>query len=104
MRVATTEHGQRIVNRPRNLSRSDRHVDRGREMIISGDDDVLLECPFRQVTSTYCVHCGDDVPLSTVAWSDTGEPFLRQVSLYFLGNAYEGAVALQHDSRGRRKS
>jgi hypothetical protein len=116
MSVATTEYGQRIVSRPSDLSRAYRHVDCGRETIVSGDDYVLLECPFRPVTSTYCACCGDFVPLDAVEWTDTGEsiaayrqriaagvPFLRQVYLYVFGNAYEGAVALNLDSRGRRR-
>jgi hypothetical protein len=87
------------------------------ETIISGEDYVLLECPFRPIESTFCSCCGQLVPLSSVAWSDTGEniakyrerlyasvPFWRRVYLMTCGNAYEGAVALNLDSHGNPKS
>lgn len=86
------------------------------ETIVSGVDYVLLECPFRQVPAVRCDCCGEDVPLSSVAWSDTGEnvaeyrrrikesvPFWQRAYLSTIGNAYEGAIALQLDSRGNPK-
>src|SRR5262245_22586912 len=39
---------------------------------VSGDDYVLLECPFRPVDSTICAGCKNYVPLDSVRWEDTG--------------------------------
>jgi hypothetical protein len=81
------------------------HVTCGKATIVSGDDYILLECPFRPVSSTYCCGCQTFVPLHMVRWADSDEsvaayrqrvramvPFWRQVYLALFGNAYEGAV------------
>jgi hypothetical protein len=81
------------------------HVTCGKATIVSGDDYVLLECPFRPVSSTYCCGCQTFVPLHMVRWADSDEmisayrervratvPFWRQVYLALFGTAYEGAV------------
>jgi hypothetical protein len=81
------------------------HVTCGKATIVSGDDYVLLECPFRPVSSTYCCGCQTFVPLHMVRWADSDEmisayrervrkmvPFWRQVYLALFGSAYEGAV------------
>jgi hypothetical protein len=99
------------------LARSYEHADCGHETLVSGDDYVLLECPFRPIESTFCVGCGRLVPLSSVAWSDTGEnvaayrdrlyrsvSFWKRMYLMLLGNNYEGAVTLKLDSQGKPRS
>ena len=99
------------------LARSYEHAECGHETLVSGEEYVLLECPFRPIASTMCVGCGHLVPLSSVAWSDTGEniaayrerlyrsvSFWRRMYLMLLGNAYEGAVSLNLDSQGKPKS
>ena len=98
------------------LTRAYQHAECGGETVVSGDDYVMLECPFRPVDSTYCCGCEQFVPLSSVVWIDTGEcvadyrkrvydsvPFWRGVYLTLLGNAYEGAINLNLDSSGRPK-
>jgi hypothetical protein len=73
--------------------------------VVSGDDYVLLECPFRPVTGTFCCSCRRLVPLDAVRWADSGElisayrkrvaaavPFWRKVYLTLFATAYEGAV------------
>jgi hypothetical protein len=63
-----------------------------------------------------CAGCGRLVPLSSVAWCDTGEnlatyrerlyqsvSFWRRMYLMLLGNNYEGAVSLNLDSQGKPK-
>jgi hypothetical protein len=97
-----------------NVSRAYRHRGCGEVTVVSGDDLVLLECPFRPVESTVCCRCEGYVPLDSVEWADSGElistyrrrvkasvPFLRRLFLYTLGNAYQGAVNLHLDSKGR---
>jgi hypothetical protein len=72
---------------------------------VSGDDYVVLECPFRPVSGTFCCHCRQFVPLNAVRWADSDEkisdyrqrvydsvPFWRRVYLAVFANAYEGAV------------
>lgn len=99
------------------LARSFEHAECGHETLVSGEDYVLLECPFKAIDSTMCVGCGHLVPLSTIAWCDTGEnvaqyrqrvydsvAFWRRMYLMLLGNTYEGAVMLNLDSMGRPKS
>lgn len=54
-------------------SRVYRHAGCGGETVVSGDDYLSLEYPFRPVDSTMCSACGKFVPLTEVAWSDTGE-------------------------------
>jgi hypothetical protein len=96
------------------LARSYEHADCGHETLVSGDDYVVLECPFRPIASTMCVGCGKLVPLSSVAWCDTGEnlaayrdrlyhsvSFWRRMYLMLLGNNFEGAVSLNLDSHGK---
>jgi hypothetical protein len=98
------------------LARAYRHDACGGETVVSGDDYVMLECPFRPVDATYCCTCEEMVGLDSVTWIDTGEciqdyrkqvydsvPFWRSVYLTLLGNAYEGAVNLNLDSAGRPK-
>jgi hypothetical protein len=82
--------------------------------VVSGDDYVMLECPFRPVGGgTYCVSCKTFVPLSEVVWDDTGEnikdyrdqlyksvTWKRRLYLSWLGTAYEGAMKLRLDKRG----
>ena len=98
------------------LARSYEHADCGQETLVSGEDYVLLECPFRPIESTLCAGCGHLVPLSSIAWSDTGEnvadyrqriynsvSFWRRMYLMLLGNAFEGAVTLNLNSNGQPK-
>jgi hypothetical protein len=98
------------------LARSYQHADCGHETLVSGEDYVLLECPFRPIATTMCAGCGRLVPLSSVAWCDTGEnlatyrerlyqsvSFWRRMYLMLLGNNYEGAVSLNLDSQGKPK-
>jgi hypothetical protein len=81
------------------------HVTCKEVTIVSGDDYVLLECPFRPVNGTYCSHCRDFVGLNEVRWVDSDEkisdyrdrvrnsvPFWRQVWLSVFCNAYQGAI------------
>ena len=95
-------------------TRAYRHDACGGQTIVSGDEYVLLECPFRPVESTFCCGCDEFVPLDTVSWSDSGQsiaayrrevyssvPFWRRVYLSLLGNAYEGAINLNLDSTGK---
>jgi hypothetical protein len=84
---------------------------------ISGDDYVILECPFRGVSGTYCITCEKGVPLEEVAWVDTGQKiseyrkaiaasvsFTEKMRLTALANAYEGALRLNLDAQGNPKS
>lgn len=102
-------------NEPR-VTRAYVHADCGRETCAFGDALVLLECPFRPVESTLCAGCGEYTTLDRVSWKDSGEvisayrqrvyssvSFWRRVYLMTLGNAYEGAINLNLDSRGRVK-
>jgi hypothetical protein len=97
------------------LSRSYRHAGCGQTTLVSGDDYVLLECPFRPVPRTFCCGCQQFVGLEEVRWTDSDErisdyrarvyasvPFWRRIWLAVFGNAYEGAVNLHLDSKGRR--
>jgi hypothetical protein len=83
---------------------------------ISGDDYVILECPFRGVSGTYCITCEKGVPLEEVAWVDTGQKiseyrkeiaasvsFTEKMRLTALANAYEGALRLNLDAKGNPK-
>lgn len=96
------------------LSRTYRHRGCGGCTIVSGDDYVLLECPFRPVSGTFCAACNNFVPLEHVEWEDSRElisayrqrvkasvGFWRGVYLAIFANAYQGAVNLRLDSRGR---
>src|SRR5262245_49688027 len=82
-------------------SRAYKHDACGGQTVVSGDEHVLLECPFRPVQATFCCTCEQMVPLESVSWSDSGQniaeyrrqvydsvPFLRRVYLMLLGNAY----------------
>ena len=99
------------------LARSYQHAECGHETLVSGNDYLQLECPFRPIGSTMCSGCGHLVPLGSLAWADTGEniavyrqrlyksvSFWRRIYLMLLGNAYEGAVALNLDSKGQPKA
>src|SRR5262245_22983941 len=55
------------------VSRSYRHRSCKAVTKVTGDDHVLLECPFRPVDSTYCSRCQALVPLHDVEWEDSGE-------------------------------
>lgn len=55
------------------LSRNYRHLKCGGVTVVSGDHYVMLECPFRPVSATFCVTCQDFFPLKSVVWEDTGE-------------------------------
>src|SRR5678816_328534 len=83
---------------------------------ISGDDYVIIECPFRRVTHTYCATCNRTVPLDEVKWVDSGQrisdyrkeiaagvTFWEKLRLTVLGNAYEGALRLHLDAKGNPK-
>jgi hypothetical protein len=96
------------------LSRPYRHTKCGGVTVVSGDHYVLLECPFRPVNGTFCARCQAFVPLHTVVWEDSGEniaeyrdrlyksvPFKRRLYLNWLGTAYEGALNLRLDKRGK---
>ena len=96
------------------LSRTYVHPACGGSTVVSGDDYVLLECPFRPVPQTLCSACGQFVGLDTVRWADTNEriseyrdkvrasvPWWRQLYLMVFGNAYEGALNLNLDKNGR---
>jgi hypothetical protein len=41
--------------------------------VVSGDDYLMLEYPFRPVDSTFCSACRQFVVLDAVDWDDTGE-------------------------------
>src|SRR5262249_8586731 len=82
--------------------------------VASGDDLVRLECPFRPLDATYCCRCGDFVPLDDVRWADTGATISayrrrltasggcwRRLYLTVFCNAYQGAINLHLDSKGR---
>jgi hypothetical protein len=83
---------------------------------ISGDDYVIIECPFRRVTHTYCATCNRTVPLEEVKWVDSGQrisdyrteiaasvSFWEKLRLTVLGTAYEGALQLRLDAKGNPK-
>jgi hypothetical protein len=95
-------------------SRAYYHRPCGSNTLASGDDLVRLECPFRACSGTFCCGCAKVVPLASVHWEDTGEsvaeyrvriasavPFWRRWQLTWLGNAYQGAVNLGLDAKGR---
>ena len=77
------------------------------------DGGLLSECRI-QLKVTDCCRCGDFVPLDDVRWADTGEiisayrqrvkasvGFWRRLYLTVFCNAYEGAINLHLDSKGR---
>jgi len=83
---------------------------------VSGDHYVMLECPFRRVTHTFCVTCNESVPLDQVWWADSGQriseyrreiasgvPFWQKMRLSIFGTAYEGALRLNLDAKGNPK-
>jgi len=83
---------------------------------ISGDDYVIIECPFRRVTHTYCATCNQTVSLDEVKWFDSGQrisdyrkeiaasvTFWAKLRLTLLGTAYEGALRLHLDAKGNPK-
>jgi hypothetical protein len=97
------------------LSRRYRHLKCNGVTVVSGDDYVLLECPFRPLGGgTFCTTCKTFVPLKSVVWDDTGEnieeyrnrlyysvPWKRRLWLSWFGNAYQGALNLHLDKQGR---
>ena len=106
--------GEKPVGPADHLSRPYRHLKCGGITVVSGDHYVMLECPFRPVSATFCVTCQDFVPLKSVVWQDTGEsikeyrdrvyysvPWKRRLYLTWLGTAYEGALNLRLDKKGR---
>ena len=106
--------GERQPGPADHLSRAYRHLQCNGVTVVSGDDYVMLECPFRPIGGgTYCVTCKKFVPLKSVVWEDTGEnveeyrnrlyysvPWKRRLYLTWLGTAYEGALNLHLDKRG----
>jgi len=98
------------------LSRDYVHTACNGTTCISGDDYVIIECPFRRVTHTYCATCNRAVPLDEVKWADSGErisdyrkeiaasvTFWEKLRLTLLGTAYEGALRLHLDAKGNPK-
>jgi hypothetical protein len=96
------------------VSRAYEHKSCHAVTVAAGDDLVRLECPFRPLDGTYCCRCGDFVPLDDVRWTDTGETistyrrrlkasvgFWRRLYLTAFCNAYQGAINLHLDSKGR---
>ena len=82
--------------------------------VASGDDLVRLETPFRPLDETYCCRCEKFVTLDEVRWADSGETisayrrrvkrsvgFWRGLYLTIFCNAYQGAINLHLDKRGR---
>jgi hypothetical protein len=55
------------------LSRNYQHDQCKGVTTVSGDHLVMLECPFRPCSGTYCAVCRKMVPLKTVWWEDSGE-------------------------------
>jgi hypothetical protein len=111
--AAPTSAAGAAALREESLSRVYRHTGCGGQTVISGDDYVNLECPFRPVQGTYCCACQQFVPLSMLQWSDTGEnvaeyrrqlydsvPYMRRVWLTWFGSRYEGALNLRLDKHG----
>ncbi len=83
---------------------------------VSGDHYVMLECPFRRVTHTFCPTCNKEVPLEEVEWADSGHriseyrreiasgvTFWEKMRLTLFGTAYEGALRLNLDAKGNPK-
>lgn len=81
--------------------------------VVSGEDFVRLECPFRGVSGTFCCGCQQHVPLNEVQWSDTNEvigryreriagvvSFWERIKLSLFANAYQGAINLGVDEYG----
>ena len=82
--------------------------------VASGDDLVRLECAFRPLDGAYCCRCQSFVYLDEVRWADSGETisayrqrlkksvgFWRGLYLTLFCNAYQGAINLHLDKRGR---
>jgi hypothetical protein len=98
------------------LSRNYVHKSCKRVTTVSGDDYVMLECPFRPVTHTVCAACREAVPLSDVEWTDSGQrisdyrkelasgfTFWEKVRFALFRTAYEGALRLNLDAKGNPK-
>ena len=96
------------------LSRVYYHKRCRKATVISGDDLVRLETPFRGCDGTFCCACKDFDTLDQIVWADTGEnvqeyrdrlalsvPALRKMWLTGFCNAYVGALNLHLDSRGQ---
>jgi hypothetical protein len=86
----------------------------GKDTVVSGDEFVMLECPFRNVDATFCCSCNDFFALDPVFWTDTGEKIsdyrkrlaesagsARKGWLGSFGNAYQGALNLHLDRTGK---
>ena len=98
------------------LSRNYIHTTCKRATKVSGDDYVMLECPFRPVTHTVCAACREAVPLDEVEWADSGQrisdyrkelasgfTFLQKLRFALFRTAYEGALRLNLDAKGNPK-
>jgi hypothetical protein len=96
------------------VSRAYEHKSCHAVTVASGDDLVRLECAFRPLDGTYCCRCQTFVGLDDVRWADTGETisayrrrlkksvgFWRGLYLTVFCNAYQGAINLHLDKRGR---
>jgi hypothetical protein len=96
------------------VSRAYEHKSCKAVTVASGDDLVRLECAFRPLDETYCCRCQTFVGLDEVRWADTGETisayrrrlkksvgFWRSLYLTIFCNAYQGAINLHLDKRGR---
>ena len=100
----------------KSLSRAYIHRTCKRATKVSGDDYVMLECPFRPVTHTICAAYGQKVPLNEVEWADSGQriseyrkevassvSFWEKMRFALFRNAYEGALRLNLDAKGNPK-
>jgi hypothetical protein len=96
------------------VSRAYEHISCRGITVASGDDLVRLETPFRPLDETYCSRCAHYVTLDQVRWADSGEVvtdyrrrvkrsvgFWRGLYLTIFCNAYQGAINLHLDSKGR---
>jgi hypothetical protein len=101
----------------KSLSRAYIHRTCKRATKVSGDDYVMLECPFRPVTHTVCAACREAVPLDDVEWADSGQrisdyrkelasgfTFWEKMRFALFRTAYEGALRLNLDAKGNPKS
>ena len=98
------------------LSRNYIHTTCKRATKVSGDDYVMLECPFRPGTHTVCAACREAVPLDEVEWADSGQrisdyrkelasgfTFLQKLRFALFRTACEGALRLNLDAKGNPK-
>jgi hypothetical protein len=107
---------RRMSEYTKSLSRDYIHTKCKRATKVSGDDYVMLECPFRPVTHTVCAACRETVPLNEVEWADSGQrisdyrkelasgfSFLQKLRFALFRTAYEGAIRLNLDAKGNPK-